>query len=209
MKSAASYLSQEPGGQLIPALQFILDHKLSGLLPLPFVNKDGTTDPAGWTNANAQARERAYNAAVRASAIVDTFGPRFLGEKTKSEFDEDSPQLLEWPRTGVVVGGHEIPDNKVPTLICLATAHVAILLINDKDPFGDLYDVSSTATAAGTYLKKAMMGPMSVEYDVLAGADATAAGSLENIEFTVESLLAPLIEGGGGGIGIFNLDQQQ
>jgi len=197
-RSSTSYFSENTGGQLIPALQFIVDHALDTQLPDNYV-RPGATDPADkdyylrWVITDADARMQVYRWSIRASTLVDSFEPRFTGVRLSSS------QALAWPRQyaflnqGSATQGSisqmnstRIGEDEVPHLICLATAHVIIRLANKQDPFGNWYEEENMTE--GRTLVKRKIGDIEHEWLV------TGSGNRSQVmSFSVRDLLKPLL----------------
>ena len=178
--------------------------------PIP----DGASDESDPPRDFGDIREESYRTSIRASAIVDSFEPRFTGfrtetryfvkedenlnnEELKSKFATFIPittsdvvvgtpvQPLAWPRQEANQNGVPIPVNFVPPLVCLATAHVVIRLANGQDPFGNLFTQSaSPAGLARTELAITTSGIVK-KWTPLQGASAAQ----EEDAYTIEDIL--------------------
>lgn len=209
--SSTSYFSENTGGQLIPALQFIIDHALDTQLPDNYV-RPGATDPADkdyylrWVINDADARAQVHRWSIRASSIVDSFEPRFTGMRLNRD---GVPQALAWPRQyaflnqgaatqgsisqlnstripPTVTNDQGIEVDYIPHLICLATAHIAIRLANNQDPFGNWYDDENMTE--GRTLVKRKIGDIEHEWLVTGGGNRS-----QVMSFSVKDLLKPLL----------------
>lgn len=109
-----------------------------------------------WSAASSGDKEKAVRMATRVlDASVDWHGRRVNGA-----------QALQWPRTGVSVGGWAVASNAVPTPVQAATMELAVALLN-KDRTSD--------TAGSAETKKIGLGDGALEIEFTEGSDPAAA----------------------------------
>lgn len=126
---------------------------------------------AAWAALNTTAKE----AALRKGAdfMGQVYGARWQGERVSST------QALDWPRSGVVAFGFDVPSDSIPTAIANANAEFAV-----RASAGELLADQGRAT------KREKVGPLEVEY-----ADyATMATTYP----AIDGMLLPYLNGGGG-----------
>lgn len=110
--------------------------------------------------------------AIKAMDYLEAQSEKYQGERVSAI------QPLSWPRTGVVLHGHDFPSNSIPVELINAQSHLATVINTGVDLFPTRH----------TYAKKSVrVGPIATEYDLsslgIAGAPVVAA---------VEALLSPL-----------------
>lgn len=130
--------------------------------------------------------DAAEAAIIRAADYLETFRGQYKGELVAPAF-----QSLQWPRTGVIYEGYELPDDVIPPPLKKAQCELAIETANGLDlmPTGDGREV----------IRK--------KVDVLETEWAPGSGSAPPLVLPkVTGLLAPLLDGGGGS-GFFTVDR--
>lgn len=109
---------------------------------------------------------------IKAKDYLEAFGCKYQGQKISAS------QALEWPRSGVVVGGVELAPDAIPKR--LKDAQCAAVLIQNE---GLVLQPNITAQ---DYVTEETVGPLTTKF-----ADPTKAGITAN--FTgLDALLSPL-----------------
>lgn len=109
--------------------------------------------------------------AIRAMDYIATFARHFQGVRTFTE------QLLDWPRTGVVVDSIEYAVDYMPSQLAQAQAAAVIQIHNGVDLL---------PTIQGPQVKVERLGPMAFEYFSQRGLEPVSVPVIDNI-------LAPLL----------------
>jgi hypothetical protein len=109
--------------------------------------------------------------AIRAMDYIATFARHFQGVRTFVE------QLLDWPRTGVIVDGIEYTVDYMPVQLAQAQAAAVIQIHNG---------IELLPTTQGPQVKVERLGPMSFEYFSQRGLEPVTVPIIDNI-------LAPLL----------------
>lgn len=113
-------------------------------------------------------------ALVGAADFLESLRGQFKGELVSP-----GTQALQWPRTGVVFEGYELPDDEIPAPLKNAQCQLAIEVVNGLDlmPTGD-----------GREVIKEKVDVIEVEYAEGAG------GNPQPIPTKARALLAPLLK---------------
>ena len=111
---------------------------------------------------------------IRAADYINSFRGRFKG--TKLTAVESS---MQFPRSGVVIDGQDLPNDKIPQVIPDAQIQTALEMFSNRDPL---------ATIEERPVKKEKLGSLEVEYDT-SGDQKLPTYSYKHIML----LLAPLL----------------
>jgi hypothetical protein len=118
---------------------------------------------------------------IKAMDYLEAQRARYQGSKT-----EPGVQVLQWPRTGVVLdSSYELPENVIPRELKYAQSQMAMSLHAGFDPLSD---------KDGSAVKRQKVDVLEVEYmtpDEKNGADGVSIPA-------VDALLAPLFGAVGG-----------
>lgn len=138
-----------------------------------------TRGNSAWAAGSEEARTAAL---VRASDWLDaTYGPRFKGQPSTMS------QPREWPRIGVCLRGHELPDDEVPSQILAAVYDAALRELAAPGSLAPDFDPAAQIRA-----KSEGLGPMQESYTYAAPATAGEARKAFPI---IEGYLRPFLTG--------------